>query len=250
MWFSVPWAGVGGKMSGMVQWASELQFWNHSTRCYAIERTNALWYIWIVNQHVKEQSLFSHLIICLSAGIFVGAALFDALPKAEEGLGFIGAIAGILVGLTLWWLQKKTLQRFKQPDLPPLVTSALWLHSALEGIVTALSFGISQSFGWLVLGAMVLHLLPEFFAAVTLMLGSGATKRTSVMVTLGGYGVLFLSFILTYLWLPNFGRALPLLIALSGGAFLYIGLVSFGRRLSFMNSIGFAAGMVITLLIG
>lgn len=203
-----------------------------------------------MNQHAKEQSLFSHFIICLSAGIFVGAALFDALPKAAEELGFIMAIVGLIIGLILWWLQKKTLQRFKQPDLPPLVTSALWLHSALEGIITALSFGISRSFGWLVFGAMALHLLPEFFAAVTLMLGSGATKRTSVLVTFGGYGVLFLSFILTYLWLPNFGRALPLLIALSGGAFLYIGFVSFGRRLSLVNGLGFAAGILVTFFVG
>lgn len=203
-----------------------------------------------MNEHTDDQSSAKHFIVSLSAGIFVGAALFDAVPKAADQLGYTGSAIGLVVGLCLWLLQKKLLKRFKKPDLPPLVTTALWLHSILEGIVTALSFGVSRTFGWLVIVAMVLHLLPEFFAAVALMLGSGATRRMSVLVTFGGYIVLFISFILTYLWLPRFGPVLPFLIALSGGAFLYIGLVSFGRRLSLINGLGFVVGIFVTLFVG
>ena len=203
-----------------------------------------------MNDHTEQQSSLQNLIISLSAGIFVGAAFFDALPEAAQQLGYGWALAGLVAGFIVWWLQKKALQRCKKPDLPPLVTSALWLHSALEGIVTALSFGVSRTFGWLVLVAMVLHLLPEFFAAVALLLGSGATRRTSVLVTLGGYVVLVLGFIFTYLLLPQFGRLLPFVVALSGGAFIYIGLVSFGRRLSFLNTVGLVVGILVTLLVG
>lgn len=107
-----------------------------------------------MNEHAEQQSSLKNVIISLSAGIFVGAAFFDALPEAAQQLGYSGAFIGLVVG-----------------------------------------------------------------------------------------------FVLTYLLLPQFGRVLPFLIFLSGGAFIYIGLVSFGRRLSFFNAIGFAAGICVTLFV-
>ncbi len=89
--------------------------------------------------------------------------------------------------------------------MPPLVASALWFHSTLEGIVTGLAFGVSQATGLLVLAGMTLHLLPEFFAAVALMRGAGSKTRTSVAVTIAGFVILYAGFGLTYAFLPRLG---------------------------------------------
>lgn len=186
--------------------------------------------------------------ISLAAGIFIGTAVFDIFPAARIQLGIAGAITWMSIGLFLWWLQKSTLHHLKKPDMPPLVASALWFHSVLEGVVTGLSFGVSQPLGLLVLGAMVLHLLPEFFAAIALMQGAGSAKQTSVWVTLTGFVILFVSFGLTYRFLPDFGSALIIAIALSGGTFLYIGIVSFWRKLGLQTTIACAVGILLALL--
>lgn len=194
---------------------------------------------------LKQESL----LVSLAAGIFTGAALFDVLPESSKTLGIPFATIWILIGLIIWYLQKKILQRFKKPDLPPAVASALWFHSILEGIVTGLAFAVSKNLGYAVLLAMTLHLLPEFFAAITLMKNAGAKNKTSIYVTIIGFIIMYASFILTYLYLPNFGNLLPIAIALSGGAFFYIGLVSFLKikPKGFAIWLAYILGVIITL---
>jgi len=158
----------------------------------------------------------------LSAGIFIGVALFDAFPHSIEKLGKL-AFVWIGVGVLLWWLQKKILHKMKKPDTPVLVTTALWLHSLVEGLVTGLAFGISQTFGIAVAAGMILHLLPEFFAAIAILQGSGADKEKSAWVPLVGYVILFISFYITYQFLQQLGGIADILGAISGGAFVYVG---------------------------
>ena len=182
------------------------------------------------------------IIPILASGIFFGAALADALPEAARELGLGPALALLVLGFAIWWLQKAVLKPWKASARVVPLATALWFHSALEGLVTGLSFGISETVGYLVLGGMVLHLLPEFFAAVTLVRTSGAGNRAAVLVTFVGYAVLFVSFAATYRLLPQFGAALPMAIALWGGPFLYVGLVSCWRRFSWATLPWFIVG--------
>lgn len=199
-----------------------------------------------MNLTLKQESL----LVSLAAGIFTGAAFFDVLPESGKTLGLPAAAAWIIIGLILWYLQKKILQRFKKPDLPPGVATALWFHSVLEGIVTGLAFAVSKNLGYAVLLAMTLHLLPEFFAAITLMKNAGAKNKTSIYVTIIGFIIMYTSFVLTFIFLPHLGKILPIMIAMSGGAFLYIGLVSFLKikPKGLVTWLAFIIGGIITLL--
>ena len=191
----------------------------------------------------------SNIIVSIAAGIFLGVALTDALPEAARQLGLSLAIIWMLGGSFLWWLQKVILGRLKKPEMPVLVATALWLHSALEGIVTGLAFGISQTFGIIVLIGMIIHLLPEFFAAVALMRGAGSKNRTAVSVTFIGYLVLFTAFGITYYYLPQFGASLPIIGAISGGAFAFIGMASYWKRRGMNTSFAFLAGIIVMFIL-
>ena len=191
----------------------------------------------------------SNIIISIAAGIFLGVALIDALPETTKQLGLFIAMTWMLAGALLWWLQKIILKRFKKPEMSVLVATALWLHSALEGIVTGLAFGISQSFGIIVLIGMIIHLLPEFFAAVALMRGAGSKNRTALLVTFIGYLVLFISFALTYYYLPQLGTSLPILGAISGGAFAFIGIASYWKRRGIRTSFAFLSGIIVMFVL-
>ncbi len=190
----------------------------------------------------------SNLLVSLASGIFVGGALFDVLPETIKNLGATTAIFWLLVGYVGWWMIKLVLQKLKKPALPPLTAAALWLHSVLEGMVTGLAFGVSQLFGLFILSAMTLHILPEFFAATTLMKGTGSTTKSSLLATFAGFGLLYASFGITYWLILDLGMILPMALALSGGAFLFVGLASFWKRKSLANFVALLIGVGVIFL--
>ena len=190
----------------------------------------------------------SDLLVSLAGGIFIGGALFDVLPETIKNLGMPTALFWLLTGYIVWWLTKLVLQKLKKPTLPYLTGAALWFHSVLEGMATGLAFGVSQLFGLFILIAMTLHILPEFFAATTLMKGAGSTTKWSLMTTFAGFGLLYVSFGITYWLIPDFGTMLPTALALSCGAFLFVGLASFWKRKSLANFVFLLIGIGVIFL--
>ncbi len=172
-----------------------------------------------------------HCLVAAAAGIFIGAALFDVFPFVAGALvekRF--AVMWMVFGVALWLLQKLALQALRRPALPMLIATALWFHSILEGILVGLSFGVSQVTGILVAVGMALHLLPEFFAAMALMRGAGSRVTAAALTPFVGYAVLLGSFGVTAIMLPQLGDIFPRALALSGGAFLFVGGASYGNH--------------------
>ncbi len=190
----------------------------------------------------------SDFLVSLAGGIFIGGALFDVLSETIKNLGIATALFWLLIGYGGWWIIKLVLQKLKKPALSPLTAIALWLHSVLEGMVTGLAFGVSQLFGLFILIAMTLHVLPEFFAATTLMKGAGSSTKGSLTATFAGFGLLYASFGITYWLITDFGTILPIAMALSGGAFLFVGLASFWKRKSLANFLALLIGIGIVFL--
>lgn len=184
-------------------------------------------------------------VISLFAGIFVGAALFGAFNEAADNLGATIAILWLVIGILVWWLQEMLLHKIEKPKMPVLVATAFWYHAVLEGIAIGLAFGVLRSLGYLVAAAIILHLLPEFFAAYGLMRGAGSTSRASMTTVVIGYVALFTGFLFSYNFLPRIETALPYAIALAGGAFLYVGFKSFWPRRSWLAALFFAIGTLI-----
>ncbi len=190
----------------------------------------------------------SDLLVSVAGGIFIGGALFDVLPETIKNLGISTSLFWLLIGYIGWWIIKLVLQKLKKPALPFLTAAALWFHSVLEGMVTGLAFGVSRTFGLFILVAMTLHILPEFFAATTLMKGTGSTTKWSLTTTLAGFGLLYASFGITYRLIPDFTAVLPTALALSGGGFLFVGLASFWKRKSLANFVSLLVGIGVIFL--
>jgi hypothetical protein len=68
------------------------------------------------------------------------------------------------------------------------------------------------------------------------------------MTTFVGFGLLYASFGVTYWLIPDFGTILPTAMALSGGAFLFVGLASFWKRKSLVNFVSLLVGIGIIFL--
>ena len=108
----------------------------------------------------------------LAAGIFLGAAVLEVLPDALKMVGLL-AWLWTLVGLALFVLVRNGLDYIGQRGLVWAATLGIWLHSFLEGAVTATSFGAGFLVGLLVSAGLILHLIPEVGAVIALRTAAG-----------------------------------------------------------------------------
>lgn len=189
-------------------------------------------------------------LISIASGIFIGAALFDTLPEAKKSISFLTAVLYLLVGVIIWYILKKITGLISHSGFAFVSALGFWLHSMLEGSVVALSFLISAKVGLIVALAMLLHLFPEFFAIVAILRGEKVSYKKSIMVDIGGILLLVISSIGLYFFLPSIpAHLLAVIRAIIGGAFLYIGAVSFWKQRKIRYAFfGLAAGLLVAAL--
>jgi len=194
-----------------------------------------------------------NLLISAASGVFIGVVLIEILPEGINEIGITSTAIWFLLGVIIWSLLKRVTDFFSKNSLAIVSTLAFWFHSFLEGAITALSFSVSQSVGIAVAAGMILHLVPEFFAIVGILKGEGITVKKSVWIDVGGIVVLFTSFFLLYLFSQNIqSESLVPYEMLSGGAFTYIGSMSFlkilKRRKDKKAVVGLILGLVIVIV--
>ena len=165
--------------------------------------------------------------VAFSAGFMVSVALLDLAPEAIKLHGESGAVV-ILIGYLLVHLTQHTLAphfHFGEEvhHVTKLVSfsalAGLMLHTFVDGVAIASSFGVSQSLGLLVFFAILLHKLPEGLAISSLFLASGESKRAALAAS----GALAVSSLLGAL----LTQKVPILqqygLPLAAGVTLYVG---------------------------
>ena len=168
------------------------------------------------------------LILGLTAGIVIGVALFDLVPEAMAlGSGIYQArtlFAAVAVGLAAYMVMDRALsaeaigRSWLRPHLGPLSLTA---HSFLDGMGIGLAFQLSSATGLIIAIAVLAHDLADGINTVGLSFAGGqpaiarkwllANSAAPVLGVLCG-GIVRLS-----------DATLAPLMAVFGGAFLYIG---------------------------
>jgi zinc transporter ZupT len=169
-------------------------------------------------------------VVPLAAGIFAGAAAFEVLPFAVRRIGLAAAAWG-LWGLLVFIAIHKGLDALGHHGAAGASTLGMWLHSFLEGVVTATGYGVSTTLGVLLSLGLVAHLIPEATALVALLRRSGLSVRTSVVRAalswvLVASGFLVVRFFLPLLPPPVLGAGM----AFGAGGLLYLATVSWTSR--------------------
>ncbi len=181
-----------------------------------------------------------HTMLGLSAGILLGISLLDILPEGlelGEGSGMprqtvpLAAAAGFFLLLmaehylihagAIGGHPHEEQGGFVQP-FGTLALGALMLHGFTDGFVIPLGFAAGGTVGTVITLAIVLHQIPDSFAAVSVGLGSHRTRRqvalfvliTSVDTPLGvALGTLFAGF---------GGNFIPVGLGFSAGTFIFV----------------------------
>ncbi len=221
-------------------------------------------------RHLISDRIF-HLMLGLSAGILGGLATIDILPEAfataadTPGLPPQAVPIGVAAGFFLLFVVERHL--LKPEGAHPhfengkpirsfgsLAVSALTVHGTMDGFVIPLGFAISTTVGTVIVLAVALHQIPDSFAALTVGLVSGSSKRTAlgyVAATAAdtpigiALGVLFLGVGTTWLAVG---------LAFSAGTFLFVSAADLipelqHRSRSFHVTLAVIAGFLIVLLL-
>jgi zinc transporter ZupT len=177
-------------------------------------------------------------VVPLAAGIFAGAAAFEVLPFAVRRIGPSAAAWGV-AGLLVFVAIHKALDALGHSGAAGASTLGMWLHSFLEGVVTATGYGVSTTLGVLLSFGLIAHLIPEATALVALLRRSGLSARSSVARSalswvLVAAGFLVVRFFLPLLPPPVLGAGM----AFGAGGLVYLAAVSWtGRQATLAGSL-------------
>jgi zinc transporter ZupT len=193
------------------------------------------------------------LIMGLAAGIVVGVSLFDLLPEALHiGAQYYGPqilFAAVALGMVIYMAIDRVLA-----VLPPncararrhLAPASLTLHSLSDGLGIGITFHLSSTAGIVMAIGVLTHDVADGINTLTLSLIGNSIAVTRRWLIANSLAPIVGVLVATQIDIGN--RVLAPLLAMFGGAFLYIGACQLiPRRLATNRSasaaITIAAGM-------
>jgi zinc transporter ZupT len=178
----------------------------------------------------------------LAAGLFLGAAAFEMMPEAIERAqtpAWWWAVGGVIAFVAA----RQGPDAIGRAGLAWVATLGIWIHSFLEGAVTASSYGVSFLVGLLVSVGLILHLIPEIGAVIAVLTAAGLSLRQALIRNAITWGLIVVGFMVVSLLLPQLSQdVLGAGLAFGAGGFLYLAFASWQEReWGLAQSIGVAA---------
>jgi zinc transporter ZupT len=190
--------------------------------------------VWLTSLHSV-----SRLLVPFSGGVFIGVAAFWVLPEMAEFLKFPAAVSWLVFGFALLWF----VDRYVHPVCPscshthdhdhcattlhgfatPLLL-AVGLHAVLDGwSISASTDGnmhLNEAFGL----AIAIHKIPEGLALGVIVRSALSSRGAALAWCVIAQAATLVGAILETTLAPHMSAYfLHALMALAGGAFLYLG---------------------------
>lgn len=176
-------------------------------------------------------------LIAFAAGTMLAAALLDILPEAvslagDQAEGVFAALLASLVGFYL--LERAALWRHAHPghdghEAETPSAGAAWavllgdgVHNFVDGILIAAAFLVDPWLGVTTALAVVAHEVPQELGDFVLLLSAGWSKRKALLANAVSSLASVFGGIVGWLALESARGALPYVLAVAAGSFLYI----------------------------
>jgi zinc and cadmium transporter len=169
--------------------------------------------------------------MCFAAGVLVSASFLHIIPTAFSmnrnapiyvAVGFFGLhLFNRLITASAY--QGNPERAESGIGVAPVL--GIGLHSFIDGIVYSVAFSTSVFTGVLATAGMILHEFPEGIITYLLLVRGGFTRRSSLILSLlAAAATTPAGMLLSYPIISRIeGHALGALLAISGGALIYVG---------------------------
>lgn len=216
----------------------------------------------------KEKLLLkvSHFLASFAAGTLLGAAFFDLMPEAEEaahstssGQAGVNIFFWTLIGILVFFLLERFIHWFHHhhshstKNTEPTVSLVVLgdsVHNFIDGIVIAATFLVSMPLGITTSFAVAAHEIPQEIGDFGILMHRGLSRKKILMVNLLSAATAFIGAILTFLLGHVIKEALPALLSLTAGFFIYIAASDLIPEIHEENRKGFAFVESMLLLLG
>ncbi len=178
----------------------------------------------------------SHDFLSFAAGTLLTVAFLDLLPEAVEAFEEVrgehaidGAALMVLIGFLAFFSIEKILlwyhcheEKCDVHTSPAMVLIGDTLHNFLDGAAIAVSFLVSPAVGVATTVAVFIHEIPQEVADFSVLLSKGVSPRRAIMFNIFSALASLAGAVLAYFFSMQVEGALPTLLALTAGGFIYI----------------------------
>lgn len=178
----------------------------------------------------------SHDFLSFAAGTLLTVAFLDLLPEATEAYesakgaeALPKASLMILVGFLIFFSIEKILLWYhcheEHCDVHTSTTMVLigdTFHNFLDGVAIAVSFLVHPSVGVATTVAVFIHEIPQEVADFSVLLSGGMKPRRAILFNILSSFASLAGAVLAYYFSTSVAGALPALLAVTAGGFIYI----------------------------
>lgn len=203
-------------------------------------------------------------LLAYAVGTLLAAAILELVPEAMSYGAVDRAMRLFLAGI-LGFLLLERLLRWRHlhqahPTRPhrngaehETVAMILWgdaLHNFVDGLVLGVSFVVDAELGLAATLAVFAHEVPQEIGDFAILLGSGMSPRRAVSLNLLSASTVVPGALASFLWSSGVGGAIPWLLPLAAGGFVYIALADLVPTLHRRRGTAAALGQMALVVLG
>jgi zinc and cadmium transporter len=171
-------------------------------------------------------------LLSFATGTLLGAALLGLLPEAVEGMSTSAAGGVVLLGIAVFFvLERWVLWRHCHDVDCTMHTSAGYLilvgdalHNVVDGLALGAAFLADPWLGVAVGLAVFAHEVPQEVGDFALLLDGGLSASRALAYNLLSAATIFPGIVAGYLIAGAIEPAMPIILAVTAGGFLYVAL--------------------------
>lgn len=174
----------------------------------------------------------SDFLTAFAAGALLGTAFLDLLPEALEAAAdsqrvLLWALVGILIFFLLerfihWFHHHHEHNDDSSQPAAALVILGDSIHNFIDGVAIAITFLIDPAAGVITTLAVGAHEIPQEIGDFGILLKAGYSRKKVLWLNVLSACAAFAGAILTWAIGPSIESALPILLAITAGHFIYI----------------------------
>lgn len=216
----------------------------------------------------KKTLKYSHFLAAFAAGTLLGTVFFDLLPEAigenEHGISEFGIETNIflwtLIGFLAFFLIERTIHWFHhhqhefseegvKPTVPLIIVGDS-IHNFIDGIVIAATFLISIPLGIVTTFAVAAHEIPQEIGDFGVLLHKGVKRQKVLFINFLSALTAILGALITFWIGERIEMAIPILLSITAGFFIYIAASDLIPEIHHENRRGFAVIETVCLFLG
>lgn len=201
----------------------------------------------------------SHFLASFAAGTLLGASFFDLIPEAIEETGGVNIFSWTLIGILAFFLLERFIHWFHHhhshessttEPTASLIILGDSVHNFIDGVAIAATFLVSIPLGITTSFAVAAHEIPQEIGDFGILMHKGLSRKKILLANILSAATAFIGAILTFLLGDVIKNALPVLLSLTAGFFIYIAASDLIPEIHEENRKGFAFIESMLLLLG